>query len=369
MVQRRVPASAGEGRQWTGAAQPRAQAGGSATARRVAMPRPPRPYVPEATVHVVARCNNREFSFATLEDFATVLGNHRGMVRDDELALDASTVMSNHGYLLRQAPRASPLARLPALGPDTPQLPGTEPRSGRPATGRRGPLGPQRRSAGRRPRAPRDHAARRRESGGSGPLHFHRNFRREGVSEGVGGMGRVGRRRARGFVLGRDESQHMGKLWFLTVALALAGTLVPSTSSACSCMWGGPFLKVVRRADLVVRAKVLNYHGESRGIQLAMDAEVVEVLKGSARARRIRIWGDNGALCRPYVSAFPIHTEWILAIDPLPGRPWEYFISICGGYSLKVRDGQVTGHISSSHYSDPVQTMSLEELLAALKAP
>ena len=161
----------------------------------------------------------------------------------------------------------------------------------------------------------------------------------------------------------------MEKTPFLTVVLLFAGLLVPSTSAACSCVWGGPFLTMARRAELVVRSMVLDYHGESRGIKLAMDVEVVEVLKGSARAKRIRIWGDNGAMCRPYVSAFPIHTEWILAIDPLPGRPGEYFISICGEHWLKVQDGQVIGRISSSSPSDQQQTMSLAEMLAALKAP
>ncbi len=75
------------------------------------MPRAPRLYAPEATVHVVARCNNREFYFTTPEDFATILGRLRGMVRDYELTLYAYTVMSNHVHLLLQAPRAGTLAR------------------------------------------------------------------------------------------------------------------------------------------------------------------------------------------------------------------------------------------------------------------
>jgi putative transposase len=62
-------------------------------------------------VHVVARCNNREFYFTTPEEIATVLGKLRGMARDYELTLYAYTVMSNHIHLLLQAPGAGTLAR------------------------------------------------------------------------------------------------------------------------------------------------------------------------------------------------------------------------------------------------------------------
>ena len=102
----------GKGQQRPGAGKPYAQeAERRAPVRRVAMPRAPRLYGPEATAHVVARCNNREFYFTTPEDFATVLGKLRGMVRDYELTLYAYTVMSNHIHLLLQAPGAGTLAR------------------------------------------------------------------------------------------------------------------------------------------------------------------------------------------------------------------------------------------------------------------
>jgi hypothetical protein len=40
-----------------------------APALRVRMPRAPRVVAPGGTIHVVARCNNREFYFTTPEDF------------------------------------------------------------------------------------------------------------------------------------------------------------------------------------------------------------------------------------------------------------------------------------------------------------
>jgi hypothetical protein len=46
------------------------------------MPRAPRLHSPEATVHVVARCNNGAFYFTSSEDLAAILGKLREMVRD-----------------------------------------------------------------------------------------------------------------------------------------------------------------------------------------------------------------------------------------------------------------------------------------------
>ncbi len=78
---------------------------------RVAMPRAPRLSAPGGTVHVVARCNNREFSFTTPEDFEVLLAHLREMVRTYEVTLYGYTLMSNHVHLLLQAPKAEALGR------------------------------------------------------------------------------------------------------------------------------------------------------------------------------------------------------------------------------------------------------------------
>jgi len=49
--------------------------------QRVMMPRAMRVYAPGGTMHVVARCNNREFCFTTPEDFAVLLAHLREMCR------------------------------------------------------------------------------------------------------------------------------------------------------------------------------------------------------------------------------------------------------------------------------------------------
>jgi putative transposase len=60
------------------------------------MPRPPRLYAPEGTIHVVARCNNREFYFTTTEDFEILLEYLEEMSSFHGIKIFAYTLMSSH---------------------------------------------------------------------------------------------------------------------------------------------------------------------------------------------------------------------------------------------------------------------------------
>lgn len=53
----------------------------------VAMPRPGRLYAPGGTIHVVARCNNRECSFTTPEDREVLLAHLGQMCQTYALTL------------------------------------------------------------------------------------------------------------------------------------------------------------------------------------------------------------------------------------------------------------------------------------------
>ena len=77
----------------------------------VAMPRAPRVVAPGGTIHVVARCNNREFYFSTAEDFDLLLAHLHELVRTYEVTVYAYTLMSNHVHLLMQAPTHDALGR------------------------------------------------------------------------------------------------------------------------------------------------------------------------------------------------------------------------------------------------------------------
>ncbi len=78
---------------------------------RVRMPRAPRVVAPGGTMHVVARCNNREFYFITAADFELLLSHLRELIRTYEVTVYAYTLMSNHLHLLLQAPTHAALGR------------------------------------------------------------------------------------------------------------------------------------------------------------------------------------------------------------------------------------------------------------------
>jgi hypothetical protein len=154
----------------------------------------------------------------------------------------------------------------------------------------------------------------------------------------------------------------------LLSALALVGGFFPigSEALACSCDWGGPFQRVAPKAELVIRGKVLNYHGLDRGVPLAMDVEIYEVLKGQPPNGRIRVWGDNGWLCRPSVPQFPAGTEWILALNgpgSKPGQnPGDYALSICGQFWLQVVEENAFGNFDDDRDWKSGQKRTLEEV-------
>jgi hypothetical protein len=167
------------------------------------------------------------------------------------------------------------------------------------------------------------------------------------------------------------------------VRLVLAAVLavaLPAPAFACSCMWAGPFTTVAPGQPVIVLAEVLGHddHG--------MDVKVLEVLKGADRRPTIRIWGDTGALCRPYVSGFKVGTTWLFAIRPLPermasdppGRAWRgfqsppgdphYTISVCGSFWVEARDGRAVGHITAARHDAPPDAAPLAALLTWLRA-
>jgi putative transposase len=78
---------------------------------QIAMPRSPRIYAPGGTMHVVARCNNREFYFASQEDFQILLDHLGEMTSTYGVEMFGYTLMSNHIHLLLQSPDVDILGR------------------------------------------------------------------------------------------------------------------------------------------------------------------------------------------------------------------------------------------------------------------
>jgi hypothetical protein len=150
----------------------------------------------------------------------------------------------------------------------------------------------------------------------------------------------------------------LGLLVMLVAVLA-----APGAALACRCIWAGPFTKVALGTDLVVLAEVRSYERNS------MEVEVIEVLKGKEERRALRIWGDDGALCRPYVTLFPRGTRWIFALErEREASSRDYTISGCGAFWLQVRGNQVRGSVTAVARDASAESVALPQMLAWIRS-
>lgn len=143
---------------------------------------------------------------------------------------------------------------------------------------------------------------------------------------------------------------------------------------ACSCASSDrSFVQLAKRSQLAVRGKVIEYHWsqddkERKRMPVAMTVEVKEVYKGATKLGKVIVWGDNGIQCRPYVTQFPLGTEWVLALSKdFWTKRGEVAISSCGEYWLQVKDSNVVEVTDGSSHAKP-KVISLPNLRKLIKA-
>lgn len=156
-------------------------------------------------------------------------------------------------------------------------------------------------------------------------------------------------------------------------------TLVFVPARPCSCFGPDTFCGVLNPPfvqpewwlpDAVVMVvPVLHEH-------YGMDVAVLQVLQGAVNADTVRVWGDNGALCRLY-TGWAIGDTIILGLHhcdlagngiqnpeypPDLERPEDYMISACGVYMLDYAGGMVLGRIDSSMAQEMTLTDFVETI-------
>jgi hypothetical protein len=130
-------------------------------------------------------------------------------------------------------------------------------------------------------------------------------------------------------------------------ACALLGFLSLSSSVfACSCLWSGPFTKVMLDRELVIRVEVTKLggklpHGET--LHKSMTVTVKEVLKGKTDLSSIEVLGDPGHLCLVYIDTrhFQVGREYLLALSDPMGD--EAPLRSCGEHWVAVNKDKVEG--------------------------
>jgi len=144
---------------------------------------------------------------------------------------------------------------------------------------------------------------------------------------------------------------------------------VPGFAMACTCGTGASFSAVAPKAPVLAHARVLQHDKETpNGTFVRMTIEVIDPIRGAAKAEKLIVWGENyGSSCRPYVSSFPVNSEWLFVIEPelIPRQNElqlrQFTIGPCGGaYWLKVENGYVYGRIFQA---DKNSEMKLAKLM------
>ena len=153
----------------------------------------------------------------------------------------------------------------------------------------------------------------------------------------------------------------------ITFILTIIFVTITQMTLACDCDSQGEFLIVAPKSKLVALIKVTKYltfaNIYDKKIPMSMEVEIIEIFKGIETRKTVIVWGDDGIMCRPYLSQFDLGQYYVIAfgggIDGTKGyghkneKPSDYSISICGDYWLKanIKSKMATGAISNKQTS------------------
>jgi hypothetical protein len=158
----------------------------------------------------------------------------------------------------------------------------------------------------------------------------------------------------------------------------LLALFLETAQAQCECLWQGSFNRAASTTDLVASGTIIAVNGN------AFDLKVDRIILGKEYREVIRVWADNGKLCRPPVDDFSVGSQWLLAanqITQLPedgfnpntpsisyGRKYDYYLSSCGAHWLSLHDGYVSGNLINGQrwqWQDEKMNPVLLELVAA----
>ncbi|TRZ45431.1 hypothetical protein DMZ48_05055 [Robertkochia solimangrovi] len=166
---------------------------------------------------------------------------------------------------------------------------------------------------------------------------------------------------------------------FLKNILVLTTMLISISSFACDCDCEGDcsFRVISNRNELVALVKVIEYSdfldyeidGYDKKMPFSMTVEIIKKYKGTESKKRIKIWGDNGILCRPYISNFEVGKYYL--ISPLQiensseeGNKGDYDFFACWTDYLNV---DFDNGIAYGEYTKRKNKISLKEFESEIK--
>lgn len=145
-------------------------------------------------------------------------------------------------------------------------------------------------------------------------------------------------------------------------------------SAACDCESQGNFLKVAEKTQFVALIKVTKYLTfkdiYNENMPMSMEVEIVAVYKGQETRKKVTVWGDNGILCRPYLSTFKTGNYYVIAFNRASEtsrglasegeKDSDYSISICGEYWLEADMQRKTAKSPTTTYQTQLKLKELK---------
>jgi hypothetical protein len=146
---------------------------------------------------------------------------------------------------------------------------------------------------------------------------------------------------------------------------------------ACDCDSKGSFFEVSKNSDFIALVKINKYlsfeYIYEEKTPMSMEVEIIQIFKGNETRKSIIVWGDNGILCRPYLSFFKIGEYYVIAFDKgLDGTKGhvhkseknnDYAISNCGTYWLNVN---FKSKIANGYVSKTQRKIKLKKIKESL---
>jgi len=162
--------------------------------------------------------------------------------------------------------------------------------------------------------------------------------------------------------------------------LLILSIITWTTTQACICFSSdGNFLKTSKQVDLVAIVHVKDYQdylefNATRNQPLSAMFEIVKVLKGKEDRKEIKVFGDDGSLCRPYITNFKKGEYYVIALRKCNERKRsnsitetadDFFIPGCGEFWVQynLEDNNVVGLINRKRKSTTMTLQKPESLI------
>lgn len=136
------------------------------------------------------------------------------------------------------------------------------------------------------------------------------------------------------------------------------------TAVGCDCGWGGDFLKLSNETAIIFQFEVLGHEKLDRERDEILIAKVLKIYKGELENDTVRLRGDDGHYCAPYVSQFEVGEKYMVQIMRTDWK--DLWLSNCGEFDLAIKGDTINPESSEFRHlrqTTKISLTSFEQML------